>query len=110
MKTLGFRNPRYKRGPGGDLSSYYPGFTLSFTVNDQKDGGSYTVNNGVVWFGTSGTWTLNEGDTSNSVELENGLMIDVEITETELTLMFTSTSEGERSNGLGGVYTIKFSK
>lgn len=93
----------------GDLTSYYTGFTIDFKETSAGQG-TYTVENGGEIFADNGTWTLEEGTSTNFLDLSNGLTIDAQISENALTMSFLAPSPGGRIMSLGGNYIFSFNR
>jgi hypothetical protein len=74
---------------GADKTSVYKGLTISFTSTAFT-----TANGGAVW-PASGTWTFTSAD-ATSIKRDDGLPVNVEVTDTtlKLTLTWTKTTLG----------------
>lgn len=81
-------------------------FTLTFTSTEYTSNSHYPA----VW-PTHGTWTFARGNI-NRIEREDGLPIDIEITESTLKLTFIQPDAGlsGRVSGTSGEYVFFFHK
>ncbi len=91
---------------GADQSGVYKGFTIKFTST-----GFTTTNGGAVW-PASGTWTFTDA-TAAVIKRDDGLPINVEVTDTTLkqTLTWTKTTlAGGRTSSVKGQNVFTFTR
>ncbi|OEK02997.1 hypothetical protein BFP97_16350 [Roseivirga sp. 4D4] len=89
---------------GEDVSSNYPGFTLSFAD------GTYQTTNGGDLFRASGTWRWT-GDTGRLLILDTGEEVTINnLTLTEFEFSFFHAGTTPVRAGIQGNYTVSVSK
>lgn len=92
----------------GTAADGWDGFALTFSGDET--GGNYSTSGAAseeVW-PSSGTWEF-DGDDIGTVLRSDGVEIDVQVSETSLTLSFTIASgSGARASGIDGDWTFSF--
>lgn len=94
----------------GTASADWANFTLQFT-GDENGGGFTTTNSAspIVW-PNSGTWTFADGGVTQ-INRNDGVVMTVNVTETEATLSFEVEDPGSgRTLGFGGSWIFRLGR
>jgi len=91
---------------GVDKTAVYQGLAVTFTS------GNYSSTNGGGIWPASGTWSFNSVD-GTSIKRDDGIIVNVEITDTTLKLSFTwskNTLGGGKIGSVSGQHTLLFGR